>query len=174
MDLGKSNQNEVVMFYFHQGYQNKVILDFLKSYHDLKMDLSTLKRRLLKYGLSITKGLDVELAIHLEILINNNCLLTSSFPLHVWPYKASQTNSLSSEHDQPRSEKAVLFASDLFCLHRDSCFVCIVTRFSVCIRSFLFAETFLLTMKRSSFVCRDPFDCSNFFITDIFCLHSPF
>ena len=90
------------------------------------MNLSTRKRRLRKYGLSITKGLDVEPAIHLEILINNNCLPTSSFPLPASHFtsgltKPAKTNSLSPEHDQPRSEKAVLFASDLFCLHRDSC-----------------------------------------------------
>ena len=70
MDYVKKKEREVTELYFYQGYQNEVILDFLKSYHDLQMSLSTLKRRLREYGLSRTKGLDVEPAIHPEILPN--------------------------------------------------------------------------------------------------------
>ena len=37
--------------YFHLGYENEVILQFLVDYHGIKMSLSTLKRRLRDYGL---------------------------------------------------------------------------------------------------------------------------
>ena len=134
MDHVKNKEREVIEFYLDQGYQIEVILDFLKSYHDLEMSLSTLKRRLREYGLPRTKGLNVEPAIHLEVLINNNCLLISSFPLYVWPTKPTKTNGLSSERNQPRSEKPFCLYAIFFCLHRDSCW------FFVCIRSFLFAS----------------------------------
>ena len=37
--------------YFHQGYENRVILDFLRYRHSVVLSLATLKRRLQDYGL---------------------------------------------------------------------------------------------------------------------------
>ena len=37
--------------YFHLGFENQVILDFLKSRHGITISLSALKRRLCDYGL---------------------------------------------------------------------------------------------------------------------------
>ena len=44
-------EREMTEYYFHCGYENKVILDFLASHHGISMSLSTLKRRLREYGL---------------------------------------------------------------------------------------------------------------------------
>ena len=45
------NEREMIEYYFHCGYENNVILDFLSIHHGLNMSLSTLKRRLREYGL---------------------------------------------------------------------------------------------------------------------------
>ena len=42
--------------YFHLGFKNQVILDFLKNCHGIPISLSTLKRRLRDYGLKRRGG----------------------------------------------------------------------------------------------------------------------
>ena len=48
----------LIEHYFHRGFQNQVIVDFLNNRHGVTMSLSTLKRRLRDYGLS-RRGVDV-------------------------------------------------------------------------------------------------------------------
>jgi hypothetical protein len=57
----------VVSHYFHNGYQNDVILQFLSEYHEIDISLSTLKRRLKDYGLK-RNNTDEE---RLRTIINN-------------------------------------------------------------------------------------------------------
>ena len=45
--------------YFHLGFENQVILDFLKNRHGITISLSTLKRRLRDYGLK-RRGMQIE------------------------------------------------------------------------------------------------------------------
>ena len=45
------SEKQIIEAYFHQGYQNDVILEFLSVYHKITISLSTLKRRLRAYGL---------------------------------------------------------------------------------------------------------------------------
>ena len=51
-------QRALIEKYFHQGYENKVILAFLEAYHEIRISLSTLKRRLHDYGLN-RRGSDI-------------------------------------------------------------------------------------------------------------------
>ena len=48
---GRQIGKQIIEGYFHQGYQNDVILEFLSVYHNITISLSTLKRRLRTYGL---------------------------------------------------------------------------------------------------------------------------
>ena len=43
---------QLIEHYFHRGFQNQVIVDFLNNRHAVTMSLSTLQRRLRDYGLS--------------------------------------------------------------------------------------------------------------------------
>ena len=45
------SEKQIIEGYFHRGYQNYVILEFLSVYHKITTSLSTLKRRLRAYGL---------------------------------------------------------------------------------------------------------------------------
>ena len=54
--------------YFHLGFKNQVILDFLKSRHGIPLSLSTLKRRLHDYGLK-RRGAQIEDQELREILL---------------------------------------------------------------------------------------------------------
>ena len=47
---GRQIGKQIIEGYFHQGYQNDVILEFLSVYHNITISLSTLKRRLRTYG----------------------------------------------------------------------------------------------------------------------------
>ena len=49
------NERVFIEKYFHRGYENKVIIDFLSCYHNIHMSLATLKRRLQSYGLGRRK-----------------------------------------------------------------------------------------------------------------------
>ena len=42
---GNRSEKQIIEGYFHQGYQNDVILEFLSVYHNITISLSTLKRR---------------------------------------------------------------------------------------------------------------------------------
>ena len=44
-------EREIITRYFHLGYPNEVIREFLSNYHDIVMSLRTLKRRLSDFGL---------------------------------------------------------------------------------------------------------------------------
>ncbi|KAJ7329000.1 hypothetical protein OS493_023288 [Desmophyllum pertusum] len=45
-------ERATIEHYFHLGYKYDVIISFMRSQHDICMDLRTLKRRLVKYNLS--------------------------------------------------------------------------------------------------------------------------
>ena len=59
---------DIVSHYFHNGYENDVILQFLKEYHEIDISLSTLKRRLKDYGLIRNNNTDEE---RLRAIIHN-------------------------------------------------------------------------------------------------------
>ena len=48
---GEGDQRDVIEYYFHLGYTNEIILKFLERFHDIKISLRTLKRRLRSFGL---------------------------------------------------------------------------------------------------------------------------
>ena len=45
-------EREIIEHYFHLGYKYDVIVSFMRSRHDICMDVRTLKRRLASYKLS--------------------------------------------------------------------------------------------------------------------------
>ena len=45
-------EREIIEHYFHLGYTYDVIDSFMRSRHDIYMDVRTLKRRLVRYMLS--------------------------------------------------------------------------------------------------------------------------
>ena len=47
-----SSETQALKYYFKQGYEYKVIIDFLAKFHGISMCLSTLKNRLKRLGLS--------------------------------------------------------------------------------------------------------------------------
>ena len=69
----------LIEHYFHRGFQNQVIVDFLNNRHGVTMSLSTLKRRLRYYGLS-RRGVDV--SDHEVRDIVQRVFHISYFPLH--------------------------------------------------------------------------------------------
>lgn len=44
-------EREIISYYFHLGYENEVIREFLQNYHNITLSLRTLKRRLRDFGL---------------------------------------------------------------------------------------------------------------------------
>ena len=54
--------------YFHRGFENQVILEFLKNRHGITISLLTLKRRLRGYGLK-RRGAQIEDQELTEILL---------------------------------------------------------------------------------------------------------
>ena len=46
-----STVKELIELYFFSGYEYEVIVEFLGKYHDIRMSLSTLTRRLREFGL---------------------------------------------------------------------------------------------------------------------------
>ena len=42
---------EIISYYFHLGYENEVIREFLQNYHNITLSLRTLKRRLRDFSL---------------------------------------------------------------------------------------------------------------------------
>ena len=75
-------EREMTEYYFHCGYENKVILDFLASHHGISMSLSTLKRRLREYGL---RRNNVELD---EQMVRNLIKIESHGPGELRGYRA--------------------------------------------------------------------------------------
>ena len=47
----EGDQRDVIEYYFHLGYKNEIILEFLKRFHDIEISLRTLKRSLHSFGL---------------------------------------------------------------------------------------------------------------------------
>ena len=47
----EGDERDVIEHYFHLGYTNEIILEFLKRFHHIKISLRTLKRRLRSFGL---------------------------------------------------------------------------------------------------------------------------
>ena len=47
----EGDQRDVIEYYFHLGYTNEIILEFLKRFHNIEISLRTLKRRLRSFGL---------------------------------------------------------------------------------------------------------------------------
>lgn len=47
---GEGEERDKIEHYFHLGYTNEIILEFLKLYHHIKISLRTLKRRLRSFG----------------------------------------------------------------------------------------------------------------------------
>ena len=68
--------------YFHLGFENQVILDFLKNRHGTTITLSTLKRRLRDYGLK-RRGAQIEDQELREILLREI----------LWTWAASRVQS---------------------------------------------------------------------------------
>ena len=54
--MAESSERELVSSYFHSGYSNEIIREFLERHHGISMSLSTLKRRLRDFGLSRQSG----------------------------------------------------------------------------------------------------------------------
>ena len=46
-----TDEKEIIRFYFYRGFHYEEILNFLRKFHDHEMSLSTLKRRIKRYGL---------------------------------------------------------------------------------------------------------------------------
>ena len=59
----------IIQHYFHLGYENEVIRQFLADYHGIKMSLSTLKRRLWDFGFK-RSGNDINVDWLREIIRN--------------------------------------------------------------------------------------------------------
>lgn len=55
MEEGEDVTEELIKYYFYRGYEYKVILEFLPTYHNVEVSERTLHRRLRTYGLSRRK-----------------------------------------------------------------------------------------------------------------------
>ena len=64
-----ADERSLIQNYFHLGYENEVILQFLVDYHGIKMSVSTLKRRLRDYGLK-RRGNEVDVDQLRDIIRN--------------------------------------------------------------------------------------------------------
>ena len=68
MAEGEGEEQDVIKHYFHLGYTNEIILEFLKRFHHFKISLRTLKRRLRSFGLR-RKGNIIDEAIIRPMII---------------------------------------------------------------------------------------------------------
>ena len=50
MAEGEGDERDVIEHYFHLGYTNEIILEFLKRFHHIEISLRTVKRRLRSFG----------------------------------------------------------------------------------------------------------------------------
>ena len=55
-----SNEKSCIIYYFHQGFSYFTIVNFLAAYHNLKISLRTLKKRLRKLGLTRRNNINPE------------------------------------------------------------------------------------------------------------------
>lgn len=58
-EMDRGDIRRLIEEYFHLGFENQVILDFLNNRHGIALSLSTLKRRLRDYGLK-RRGVQIE------------------------------------------------------------------------------------------------------------------
>lgn len=63
------DERSLIQKYFHLGYENEVILQFLVDYHGIKISLSTLTRRLRDCGLK-RRGNEVDVDQLRDIIRN--------------------------------------------------------------------------------------------------------
>ena len=54
------HQREIIEFYFHKGYMYKNIVNLLEKYHDVSINIRTLKRRLKDYGLKRRESIELD------------------------------------------------------------------------------------------------------------------
>lgn len=73
---------EIIEYYFHCGFENKIILEFLAIHHVINMSLSTLKRRLREYGLR-RRNLEID-----EQMIRNLIVIETNGPGELRGYRA--------------------------------------------------------------------------------------
>ena len=55
-----ASQREIIEFYFHKGYMYKDIVNLLEKYHDVSINIRTLKRRLKDYGLKRRESIELD------------------------------------------------------------------------------------------------------------------
>ena len=55
-----ASQREIIEFYFHKGYMYKGIVNLLEKYHDVGINIRTLKRRLKVYGLKSQESIELD------------------------------------------------------------------------------------------------------------------
>ena len=64
-------EREIITHYFHLGYPNEIIRQFLLNYHDIVMSLRTLKRRLRDFGLRRNGNINDDLERRIRQIIEN-------------------------------------------------------------------------------------------------------
>ena len=64
-------EREIITHYFHLGYPNEIIWQFLLNYHDIVMSLRTLKRRLRDFGLRRNGNINDDLERRIRQIIEN-------------------------------------------------------------------------------------------------------
>ena len=58
-----SEERSAIEHYFERGFRYDTIVQFLEKYHDISMNLKTLKRRLREYGLKERNEVHSELEV---------------------------------------------------------------------------------------------------------------
>ena len=64
-------EREIITHYFHLGYPNEIIREFLSNYHDITMSLRTLKRRLRDFGLRRNGNMNEDVQERIREVIEN-------------------------------------------------------------------------------------------------------
>ena len=129
------SEKELIEGYFHQGYQNDVILEFLSVYHNITISLSSLKRRLRAYGLRRVRNEVNEQEVKDIITreVNNGCgslgyraiwhLLRLEYHLHV-PRRivariAKEVDGVQLRKRRRFTRRRYLVYGPNFCWHAD-------------------------------------------------------
>ena len=69
--INKMAEREIITQYFHLGYSNSIIKDFLSNYHGIEMSLRTLKRRLQDFGLRRNSNVNENDELRIREVIEN-------------------------------------------------------------------------------------------------------
>ena len=64
-------EREIITHYFHLGYPNEIIREFLSNYHDITMSLRTLKRRLRDFSLRRNGNMNEDVQERIREVIEN-------------------------------------------------------------------------------------------------------